>query len=63
MDVCLEDNLFFYKREQNIVSLVAGEKSRFLNNKSVYLNEIIIAKEYRKQGFAPNILGGFINNI
>lgn len=61
MDHCLEQGLLFYLMEDDQrIGLIAGEWVEFLQQKTVYLDEILIAEAYRGQGYAAKLLGSFI---
>jgi len=64
MDSCQkEDLLFFYVRNNNRVGLIAGESGRFLDSPSIYLNEILIHKDYRNHGYAIELLASFVSKL
>lgn len=64
MDQCLEQNLLFVLKEgDSTIGLIAGEKEPFLGQSSVYIDEILVAKAYRGQGYAGQLLGSFVQQL
>ena len=62
MDHCLDQGLLYFLIEEGRkVGLIAGENEVFLGQPAVYLNEILVAREYRKKGYAKKLLGSFVN--
>lgn len=63
MDDCLNQKLLFqYVLHEHVIGLVAGERDVFMGLDSIYLDEIIVASDYRRKGFGKKILSSFIGN-
>ena len=64
MDDSLNEGLlYFICQGDNKVGLIAGQNEVFLGKKAIYLNEILVGKEYRRQGYANKMLASFINTL
>lgn len=62
MEHCLDENLLFLLMEgDKKVGLIAGQNEIFLDKPAIYLDEILIAEEYRGKGYAKKLLGSFVN--
>ena len=62
MEDCLNENLLFLLRSgDRKVGLIAGTNEIFLDKPAIYLDEILIAQEYRGKGYAKKLLGSFIS--
>ena len=62
MEHCLDENLLFLLRSgDKKVGLIAGTNEIFLDRSAIYLDEILIAREFRGKGYAKKLLGSFIN--
>lgn len=62
MDQCLKENLLYVlKKDNQTIGLIAGENIQFLGEKSVYLNEILIANDFKGQGYGDRLLGSFLH--
>ena len=62
MEQCLDESLLFLLLEgDKKVGLIAGSNEVFLDRPAIYLDEILIAREYRGKGYAKKLLGSFVN--
>jgi len=62
MEHCLDENLLFLLMEgDKKIGLIAGENETFLDKPAIYLDEILVAQEFRGKGYAKKLLGSFIN--
>ena len=62
MDDCLKEGLLFLLLEKGKkIGLIAGENDTFLEHAAIYLNEILVAQEFREKGYGKELLGSFIN--
>ena len=62
MEHCLDENLLFLLIERDKkVGLIAATNEIFLDRPAIYLDEILIAQEFRGKGYAKKLLGSFIN--
>ena len=62
MDECLQQGLLYqFEIDGQIAGLIAGEKETFLGQPTVYIDEILIATEFRGKGYASKLLGSFAN--
>ncbi|KEQ11533.1 GNAT family N-acetyltransferase [Endozoicomonas numazuensis] len=55
-----EGLLYLYTQGVDKLGLIAGENDTFLDEKSIYINELLIAHNYRGKGYANNLLSSFI---
>lgn len=56
MDRCLDEGLLYFLMEEGKkVGLIAGENEVFLGQPAVYLNEILVARDYRGKGYAKTL--------
>lgn len=63
MNESLEQGLLFYaKKGDQRVGLIAGVKSEFLGHPGIYFNEIFVTKDFRGRGLAKLIQSKFLNN-
>ena len=64
MDASYEEGLLYTLTEgDNRIGLVAAERDTFLDRPTIYLIEILIAKNYRGKGYAGRLLAGFVNRL
>ncbi len=62
MDDCLSEGLLYmWDKDKERAGLIAGEYTTFLGEKTIYIDEILIASAYRGQGYAPQLLGSFVD--
>jgi len=62
MDECLQQGLLFQLEiDEQIAGLIAGERELFLGQATVYIDEILVASEFRGKGYASKLLGSFAN--
>lgn len=63
MNESLEQGLLFYaKKGEQRIGLIAGVRSDFLGHPGLYFNEIFVAKEFRGKGLAKSIQSKFLND-
>lgn len=64
MDRCLVQGLLFQMMSDELIAgLIAGENETFLGEKSVYLDEILIAGDFRGKGLGVRMLGSFVKRL
>lgn len=62
MDESKENGLLYiaYKKSEKI-GLIAGEKADFLGKKCLYINDILVGNDFKKQGYGKIIQNNFIH--
>ncbi|MGX7108152.1 hypothetical protein [Facklamia miroungae] len=64
MEKCREENLLYYGTVNNEkVGLIAAEKNDIFGIKGIYINEIMIAKDYRGNKYSESLLANFAASL
>jgi len=64
MDASFNEGLLYvFMQAESIKGLIAGQRDHFLAKPAIYLNEILIAHQYRGKGYAAALLAGFVNRL
>lgn len=62
MDASFDEGLLYlFMIGENKIGLISGERDIFLGKSAIYLNEILIAQNYRGKGYANTLLSSFVN--